>query len=306
MKKMIYTLSALSLLTTSAQSVELDLKENKFEVNGQVSVFLGQKVDTNGAKTTKLNGGGNEIEFKFAKEINEDIKIFSKIQLGSNAFSSDGKGAVNTDDIVFGIQHKQYGQLFFSKNNDDPVEKYIAEALGYGKFLNVSEASTISSKNNQIQYKTPKFNNFNIIAGFSNNPKEDINKTHKSLVVKYANKDYGFSLGGGKNATRNEIGATAWYKIDNTTLNILTFADNKNSIKTEYNGIGLSYKMNQKSKLKFAIQTVRKSQKKSRIEKSLGYSYALFKEVTFVAEVIKLGKENNEDDLFGLGLMVKF
>ncbi len=111
-------------------------------------------------------------------------------------------------------------------------------------FLSVSEASTIPSKNNQIQYKTPTFNNFNIIIGFSNNSKDDINNTHKLLVVKYADKNYGFSLGGGKSAKSNEKGITAWYTTENnTTFNILTFVYNENSIKTKYSGISLNYQI---------------------------------------------------------------
>lgn len=314
MKKIIGIFTLSSTIAFSAQAVKFEFDKTTLEIKGKSYIASTNIKDSNGNKVNRFNDGGEktEIEFKFKHHADDNNTIFGEVEIASNVFSdNNGKGDLSTDDIVLGVENKQFGQFSFSKNNDDPVEKYVAEGLDLTQFSNVTEASTTSSKNNQFQYKSPNLNSFNIVLGAakpSDNDTKFSSSIDTSYVLNYNNTVLGnkldLSIGSGEIGDDNVKGITAQYQVGDTKFIVLAIDDEKDNEKLQ--GFGISHKLNKKSELNLAYQKVDKTGSDKRSEVALSYQYKIFKYLKLFAETAKFDKANDEDDIVVLGAKFSF
>ncbi|WP_428086957.1 porin [Candidatus Thioglobus sp.] len=302
-----------SFLALPASAVEFEFDDTVLSIKAKA--YLWYANTDKGATSSKTLGNGGEkteIEFKFKHKI-DDTEVFGEIELKSDVFNdADSSGRIDTDDIVLGLKNPAWGQVSFSKNNDDPVEKYITEGLeGLGKFADVSEAATTSSRNNQLQYKTPDFSGFNVVLGVAqqSNTSSATDKADISYVVNYkgevSGNKFGVSVGVGDTSDTDKTkGINAFYQIGNTKLILNHIKEDKDS--ETFQGFGVSHKFNKKHKLSFAYQKVEKTGSSDRQEKALSYQYQMFEHLKLYAEVARLDKADDKDDALGVGAKFSF
>lgn len=219
MKNFVPLLAITALITLPASAIQLGSENDIFEINGKSYVWYASTKKNGTSKTTLSDGGAEtEVEFKFKYKVEGGHTVFGEIELESNVFSdTDDDGDISADDIVLGIKNKSWGQVAISKNNDDPVEKYVAESLEIlSRFADVSEAKTTDSKNNQLQYKSPQINGFGVVLGWAqkSNASNDEDKADTSFVLTYDNEQFSGAIGTGKTGDNTKTsGISAWYKI---------------------------------------------------------------------------------------------
>ncbi len=337
-KKLLATFALFLFVGLEAQAVTFEpSKDSALQVNGFLSAFYGSQKDETGKTDTDITSGGEEteVEFRLDRIISGDLSTFFEIEFASyflddeeeitstvvsvptstnggmstqTIITSDSND-VRVDGVKIGFTSKKYGQFLITKNTDDPFERYVAESLDLiNEFLPVSEASTSSSKDTQIQYISPIMaNNMKVIVGLSKNASKD-GDAKKSLVLNYEKDNLGFSVGTNENSNdNNTTGIEIHYNIDNLSIDALYIREEKtNDIDVDYTGIGLTYNIPGAGTFHGATQRVDEEGEDKRTEVAVGYKQQMVTGVTLYIETRALDKDKDENDGTGVGLTFDF
>lgn len=303
-----YLVLILTCLVLPVEAKKFEFENHTLFINAKSYLWYANTKNITGESNRALGDGGeeSELEFKFNTQLDGHTNAFGEIEFASNIFNGAGDHIeVVVDDVVLGIKHKTLGQFSISKNNDDPVEKYITEGLEkLGEFIGVDEAKTTSSENLQIQYKSANIKDFNLLIGWA---KDDNNQTDFSYALTYQNQHLGnpfnIALGLGQTGNNDTYGVNAEYQITNTKLSAI--AIHEDSGNRDFIGLGIAHEFNSKHQLSVAYQTINANTTETS-QFALSYQYQWFKQAKLYAEAVKLGQINNVGDTLGLGVKFSF
>lgn len=317
MKKSAVALAAL-LAICSSQAGELSAgKDTKFEVNVELGAYQLSKKNADGTSAKEFLGKGlNQIEIKATHAINGDISVFGEIEVDYDPIVDNN--AVQTDDIKFGIKHKQFGTLTVGQF-DSFFEDNVIEVLGVGHGENgfVTEASS-SNDGRHVQY-LKKIGDLTFAADltFSNNTAKTDPHNGTAFVVSYALGDLTLAAGTSSvsryksdtsavNTAKTVNGLSAIYNWGQVKLSALMAQEKSTgNVKTKYTGAAVVYTMGDFD-FGVAMQQVAKEGSAKRNEWSAGVGYNVFKGLQVYMDLNALKNTNRKDDVVELGMKYTF
>jgi predicted porin len=278
-----------AVVSAPAMAAEWKINEDtKFAVNVDLFGYFEMTDKVSAADTTVLEGEGSEVEFKASHKLNDDVKVFGEMEIVFDGFETSD--TVETDDIKFGFEHKNFGKITIGQF-DPYFEDKIAEGLdfNFGESTTLTEAKT-DDPYGHIQYlKKMGDVTFAVDLNFSEDSSNDDNDWGKAVTVQYKMGAVDLAVGyndlntyendGTSHSDDTTAGAVLNYKVsDNTKLTAMyTTSDSTSNVTTDIMGVGLKQKMGD-LELRFAIQDVDPENSTSRTEWFAGAQYELYKD----------------------------
>jgi predicted porin len=270
-KKSVMAAAVAAVVSAPAMAAEWKINEDtKFAVNVDLFGYFEMTDKLSAADTTVLEGEGSEVEFKGSHKINDDVKVFGEIEIVFDGFESSAAAETNvdTDDIKFGFDHKNFGKITIGQ-----FDPYFEDKIAEGLDFNFGESSTLSEPATDDPYGHIQYAKkigdvtFAVDLNFADDASNDDNDWGKAVTVQYKMGAVDLAVGyndlnkysntGSANSTDTTAGAVLNYKVsDSTKLTAMyTTSDSTSNVTTDIMGAGLKQKMGD-LELRFAIQDV--------------------------------------------------
>ena len=293
-----------------------------FETN--VTLY-GYYLDTDLGATnqTKLSGADSELEFKGSHKLADGVKVFGEIEIAFDAFNDKG-ASLETDDMKFGFDHKDFGKLTIGQF-DPYFEDKVAEALDtvYGDGTeNVAEVKT-DDPAQHIQYlKKAGDTTFAVDLVYSGNDEgaaatnDDTDwgyavtvsqKLGSATIAAGYNDLSKYKDDGSAHSVKDSMGVALYYKLSGDTKLSALYATEESTagVDTDFMGVALVKGFGD-FEVAAAIQEVDADGSASRTEFTLGAQYELYKDLKYFIEVASFDKADGEDDQFSTGFVYEF